>query len=241
MTEPIRLELQAALDRAAAGERQTLTTCTESDLVAAGVFGGVGRRKPDGEVTVEQLLASAERVQQTIRAGGPLADMFALNQQRRHQLSYFRVEPVVANPTSISMFAQITVLTPNAELAMVLSGSADAGVDDLPVSVELVRCAELVAEFVQLAYRDPQSQQEAAVTPGTEATFLGPDRKTPSVPSRLVHDWHAGDGALHAWAYDLFARRTERDWVGRKPMVIKHNRPGAYAKHLRKRLGKPGA
>ena len=77
---------------------------------------------------------------------------------------------------------------------------------------------------------------DAPDLPVTETTFIGPDRKTPAVPSRLVHEWGAGDGALHAWSYSLVGRRSERDWVARKPMVIKHNRTSAYAKHLRRRL-----
>ena len=42
----LRAELQATIDAAAAGERQVLTTCAESDLLAGGVLFGVGRRMP---------------------------------------------------------------------------------------------------------------------------------------------------------------------------------------------------
>lgn len=220
------------IDRAAAGERQRLTTCVESDLV-------VGVRQPVSAEPVDvRIRALAERVERTKVAGGRLLDVLALDEHRRHQISYVRSEPRVGNAVSVATFARFTVLAPDAEVALLLSGSGDSKCVDVPVTVELVRCEELVADLVRLAYRAPVSDVEASATPGTQTTFVGPDRKAAGVPSTLVHQWHASDGALHAWAYDLFAGRTERDWVGRKPMVIKHARPALYTKHLRKRLAR---
>ncbi len=229
----LRAELRAALDRAAAGQRQLLTTCHESDLVI-----GARLRVLDGTTDDAELRALTDRIQKTLDGGGPLADVITLGQHRRRQVSFVVAEPITPNPLSVTTFTGITVLEPDAEIVLVVTASAPGGADDsvdLPVRVELMRTAELVDHLLALAYREPVSVDEAAATPGTQTSFTGPDRKAAHVTSRLVHEWE-GKGVLHAWSYDLTARRTERDWVGRKPMTIKYRKAEFYAKHLRKRL-----
>lgn len=135
----LRAELQATINAAAAGERQVLMTCAESDLLAGGVLFGVGRRMPAAAPDADDLRALAERVQRSEQSGGPLADVLTLDRGRRRQLSYLRSEPLVANGVSACTYARITVLTPDAEVTMVLSGSTVADAPDLPVTVEVVR------------------------------------------------------------------------------------------------------
>ncbi|WP_375491476.1 hypothetical protein [uncultured Jatrophihabitans sp.] len=231
MTSSDGPQLQSAIDRAAAGERVFLTSCVESDLVL-----GVGRAARPEQLDLATVRSLALKVQHTRDAGGPLAAVLDLDEHRARQVSYLRSEPIEGNATSVSTFARITVLKPDGDVALFLSGTAADDVADLPVTVELVRCADLVGELVDLAYRDARDAQEMAATSGTETTFIGPDRKTPTVPTRLVHQWQAKDAVMYRWAYTLFARRTESDWVGRKPLVLQRVQPQLYAKHLRGRL-----
>ena len=95
---------------------------------------------------------------------------------------------------------------------------------------------ELVRELIEATFRAPASPAERAATPGTVSTFSGPDRKTPFVDTRVVHEWDSNTAEMHRWAYSLFARRNERDWVGRRPLTFKRTTSNAGAKELRRRL-----
>jgi hypothetical protein len=117
-----------------------------------------------------------------------------------------------------------------------VTGTSAGTPADVPVPIEIVQVELLVAELIDLSFRGPTCAAERAATPGTVTTFSGPDRRAPYVDTGLVHEWDDVTASMHRWTYSLFARRSERDWVGRRPMVFKRATPIAATKELRRRL-----
>jgi hypothetical protein len=136
-----------------------------------------------------------------------------------------RVTPV--RETSVAVFERIDVP---------VNAPADVA---LRIAISLLPVEAVAAELTELAYRDPTDVTEGAGAPGTEAVFIGPDRKDPTFPSVLRHDWHQPTAVLEWRYFSLFHRRYPGDWVGRARQVITRLKPDQYRKHLIRRLRVP--
>jgi len=115
-------------------------------------------------------------------------------------------------------------------------GPAGGQVPEGGVRFELVRKDVLLEELLSLAFREPLTYRERSEQTGTETVFAGPDRRTPVIASRLVHDWNARNATLYAWHYSLFGRRTDGDWIARQASRWGLCSRSFYRNHLAHRL-----
>ncbi|WP_375491480.1 hypothetical protein [uncultured Jatrophihabitans sp.] len=230
--------IQAMFDGCGPGKRVELGRFDEAELHAAGMLGGPVLRVLPGEWSAAEVVDVARRAASTIDGGGPLADVLLLDTSFRLQLAFWVNAPLEPNPTSVEHWRRICVLGTDGEpialvAVAVIRGQPEPA--DVDVTLQLVDCGDLADELTLLAYRPPDSDAEEAATSGTTSIYYGPDRKAAFLPCSLERPWD-GKGVLSSWFYDLTAKRTERDWVGRKPMTIKYRKAVFYAKHLRARM-----
>lgn len=233
MSAPLPPHLVRLIEQARAGGRAALGRLPEVELVGAGWPGLTYLAAPDAPRPPTDALTAAR----TAGEGGLLGDYLTLVLRHHRLLGSWVQRPQRPNGESAVAVRRLTVLDLDPADVVVVERLDRPG-GPAVVELELRRLPDLVAELTELAYRAPASPAERAATPGTDSVYTGPDRRTPNVPSRLVHDWDAPTAELGAWAYSLLGRRADGDWVARRPMTVRRAAPALYAKHLRRRLGR---
>lgn len=251
--------LRDVLRRAGSAE-VPLCTVDEAALLAigwsapsrgSGVAPFVGQASPHDfarlEAAQQRLIdaglarAGASDTPAAMTATGALRDYLELCVNHRLQISYWsnwartdlasaprtlrRMTPV--RGTNVVVFERVEI-----------PGDAAAEAP-LRVSISVLSVESIAAELTEVAYRRPQNEAERAGAPGTESVFIGPDRKDPTFPSVLRHDWDQPTAVLQWRYYSLFHRRYPGDWVGRAKQVIPRLRPDQYRKHVLRRLRVP--
>lgn len=251
--------LRELLERACAAE-VPLCTVDEAQLLAIGWIAPsrghgvppfVGQAAPHdfpGLADAQQRLLDAGLAQRgasdtpaAMTATGALRDYLDLCVSHRLQPSTWSSWARTGAPQAAWVGRRMTAVreAPVAVLERFEVPAAARADEPLPITISLAGVVLVAEELTALAYRAPSDATERASAPGTESVFVGPDRKDPTFPSVLRHDWDQPTAVLQWRYYSLFHRRYPGDWVGRARQVIPRLTPDQYRKHVLRRLRVP--